>query len=60
MSDDDDPSPYLRLPPFCAESPEVWFLQCESQFQLQKVTANAARFRHVVGVLPPEVSLERA
>ncbi|CAN8022129.1 unnamed protein product, partial [Ixodes persulcatus] len=48
----------VRLPPFWAHHPEVWFLQVEGSFQLANITSEEVRFSHAQASLPCEVALE--
>ncbi|KAH6925691.1 hypothetical protein HPB50_008564 [Hyalomma asiaticum] len=38
----------VKLPQFRTAGPELWFVQVESQFATQRITANQAKFHHVV------------
>jgi hypothetical protein len=38
----------VRLPPFGAELPAVWFAQAEAQFTLAGVTSEKTKFYHVI------------
>lgn len=48
----------LRLPPFWAANPAVWFYQVESQFPLAGITSQLTKYRHVLSVLPQEIAAE--
>lgn len=38
----------LKIPPFWADSPEIWFAQIEARFASHKITGDVAKFNHVV------------
>ncbi|XP_036146335.1 uncharacterized protein LOC118646789 [Monomorium pharaonis] len=38
----------LKMPPFWADKPELWFAQIESQFTLSGITQDATRYAYVV------------
>lgn len=40
-----------RLPPFWRASPDLWFLQVESQFQVHRITSDSAQYHLVVSTL---------
>lgn len=41
----------IRVPPFWANKPELWFQQLEAQFHLNAITADTTKFWHVVAQL---------
>lgn len=41
----------IRIPPFWAERPELWFAQVESQFALHRITSDGAKYNYIVGNL---------
>ncbi len=41
----------IKLPPFWAEQPAVWFLQAEAQFQIRGITTDATKYYHAVSAL---------
>lgn len=44
-----------KLPLFWSNMPEIWFIQAEQIFALNRITADMSKYRHVVAVLPQEV-----
>lgn len=43
----------IKIPPFWEKSPEIWFLQVEAQFTLNKITTEDTKFNHLVAQLEP-------
>lgn len=43
-----------KLPVFWSAMPEVWFIQVEQIFCLNRITSDISKYRHVVAVLPQE------
>jgi hypothetical protein len=41
----------VRLPPFCAEEPEVWFALVEAQFTLADITKAKMKFYYIFSQL---------
>jgi hypothetical protein len=41
----------VRLPPFWAERPAVWFAQAKAQFFLAGVSSETTKFFHVISQL---------
>jgi hypothetical protein len=41
----------VRLPPFWAEQPDVWFAQAEAQFSPAGITNEQKKFHHVIAQL---------
>ena len=41
----------LKLPPFWADEPDIWFAQAESQFTLRSIVAEDTKFHYVVAAL---------
>lgn len=39
----------VKVPPFWAEQPEIWFVQIESQFSINSITSDQTKFNTVVG-----------
>lgn len=48
----------VKLPPFWAESPEVWFAQVEAQFSLARITQDRTRYDYVVAHLDSRYAAE--
>ncbi|KAH7966297.1 hypothetical protein HPB49_015099 [Dermacentor silvarum] len=48
----------VKLPPFWAESPEVWFTQVEAQFSLARITQDRTRYDYVVAHLDSRYAAE--
>ena len=44
----------IKLPTFWTDSPEVWFLQAESQFAIKNVTTSLTKFYHCIAALPQD------
>jgi hypothetical protein len=38
----------VRLPPFYAEEPEIWFSSAEAQFTLAGITEERTKFYHIL------------
>lgn len=48
----------VRVPPFWAEEPEIWFAQVEGQFAISGITSDFTKFNYVIGHLDNEHSRE--
>jgi hypothetical protein len=48
----------VRLPPFWAEQPAVWFVQAEVQFFLAGVNSEKTKFFHVISQLDHQYAAE--
>lgn len=48
----------VRLPPFWADRPSLWFAQAEAQFELAGVTHERTKFNHVVSQLDSRFAAE--
>ena len=46
----------VKLPSFWTDSPEVWFLQAEAQFENKGITVSRTKFTHCVAALPQDVA----
>jgi len=42
--------------PFYHKSPEVWFLQMESQFALAKIKCTTVKYHHILAALPVDIA----
>lgn len=48
----------VRVPPFWAEEPEIWFAQVEGQFAIAGITSDLTKFNYVIGHLDNQHSRE--
>ena len=48
----------IKIPPFWAEQPALWFAQVEAQFLVAGITQDATKFGHVVGKLEGRYAIE--
>ena len=46
----------MKLPTFWTDSPEVWFIQAEAQFENKRISASLTKFTHCVASLPQDVA----
>ena len=46
----------LKLSTFWTDSPEVWFIQAEAQFEVKRITVSRTKFNHCLPVLPQDVA----
>jgi len=47
----------IKLPPFWAHQPEVWFAQAEAQFELRGITVDNTKYAYLVSALPEDVAV---
>jgi hypothetical protein len=48
----------VRLPPFWAERPTVWFTQAEAQFSLAGISNERTKFYHIISQLDHKYAAE--
>lgn len=48
----------VRVPPFWAEEPEIWFAQVEGQFAISGITSDFTKFNYVISHLDNQHSRE--
>lgn len=48
----------LRLPPYWAHDPQLWFAQIDAQFAARNIVSQVTKYGYVIGVLPAEVAAE--
>jgi hypothetical protein len=48
----------MRLPPFWAERPAVWFAQAEAQFTLAGISSEKTKFYYVISQLDQRYAVE--
>ena len=46
----------IKLPTFWTDSPEVWFLQAEAQFENKRIVTSRTKFTHCLAALPQDVA----
>lgn len=44
----------FKLPTFWSNVPEVWFIQVEQIFAINRIVSDMSKYRHVIAVLPQE------
>lgn len=49
-----------KLPPFWRTNPELWFLQVESVFSINRISMDSTKYNHVVSSLDPDTVTEVA
>ena len=47
----------IKLPPFWAHQPRVWFAQAEAQFALHDITVDSTKYAYLVSALPEDVTV---
>lgn len=55
MAEEEISTVSIKIPPFWAEYPELWFAQVEAQFAIAKITADLTKFHTVVGKIDSHV-----
>lgn len=48
----------IKVPPFWAEKPALWFVQLEGQFELNNITSDATKYFYVTSNLDSKYALE--
>lgn len=48
----------VKVPPFWADKPSLWFAQLDGQFLLGKITSDSTKFYHAVSVLDYKYAVE--
>lgn len=48
----------MRVPPFSAERPALWFAQLDAQFRIHKVTTEIDKFYHTVSLIDTRYAVE--
>ena len=46
----------IKLPEFLEDSPQTWWMTCESVFETQKVVKPIERYHHLISSLPSSVT----
>ena len=46
----------VKLPPYWASDPQVWFVQLEAYFFTWGITVQNTKFNHLVASLSPEIA----
>ena len=46
----------VKLPTFWTDSPEVWLIQVEAQFEVKRITVSQTKFNHCLAALPQDVA----
>ena len=46
----------VKLLTFCTDSPEVWFIQAEAQFEVKRIITSQTKFYHCLNALPQDVA----
>ena len=44
----------IKIPPFWADRPEIWFFQIEAQFAINRITSEETKFNYLVSQLEPK------
>lgn len=47
-------SAHLKIPPFWANRPTLWFIQVETQFRINTIKSNNSKYDYIIATLPPE------
>lgn len=48
----------LRLPPYWAHDPQLWFAQADAQFSARNINSQTTKYGYVIGALPADTAAE--
>ena len=47
-----------KLPEFMPSAPLVWWLSCESAFEVRKISCNVDKYHYLVAALPSDITMK--